>query len=161
MEKIITESLLEQIRLMKYDRSKTLEEQESKNIKLLREDCVQSMAIIDPKTGKGAYIDSVTGKPCVPNKSNQLVNKSNQPVKKDNKIKPLWNDNIKEFVHPAYVEYIDVPKNLIYIKNSDNTFSLKYPSAEPNDKLSADSPEVIQKKKSLFPDEQFKKNITY
>ena len=108
MKKIITEDLLQQIRLMNYDRSKTLQEQEQEfnNIRLLKEDCVQSMAMIDPKTGKGVYVDSVTGKPCTPKTPS-----STKIVKKDNPIKPLWNTNIKEFVFPAYVEYLDVPKD--------------------------------------------------
>jgi len=33
---------------------------------ILKEDCVQSMAQIDPNTGKPAYIDSKTGKYCNP-----------------------------------------------------------------------------------------------
>ena len=33
---------------------------------ILKEDCVKSMAQIDPKTGKPAYIDSKTGKYCDP-----------------------------------------------------------------------------------------------
>lgn len=157
MKKIITEDLLQQIRLMNYDRSKTLQEQEQEfnNIRLLKEDCVQSMAMIDPKTGKGVYVDSVTGKPCTPKTPS-----STKIVKKDNTIKPLWNTNIKEFVFPAYVEYLDVPKDKIYKKNADGTFSLKYPASGTNEKVSADSPEVIQKKKTIWYDDQFKKNIT-
>jgi hypothetical protein len=33
---------------------------------ILKEDCVKSMALIDPNTGKPAYIDSKTGKYCKP-----------------------------------------------------------------------------------------------
>jgi hypothetical protein len=154
IKKVLKEDLLQQIRLMNYDRSKTLQEQEFNNIRLLKEDCVQSMAMIDPKTGKGMYVDSVTGKPCTPK-----TPESTKIVKKDSTIKPLWNTNIKEFVHPAYVDYPDVAKYYIYKKNADGTFSLKYPEDEAGF-VSMDSPEVIKKRTEIFYDENFKKYIT-
>lgn len=40
--------------------------QSNKEKSILKEDCVQSMAQIDPRTGKPAYIDSKTGKYCNP-----------------------------------------------------------------------------------------------
>ena len=40
--------------------------QSNKEKSILKEDCVQSMAQIDPRTGKPAYIDTITGKYCNP-----------------------------------------------------------------------------------------------
>ena len=53
--------------LINYDFKKILSEQKQTN-KLITEDCVQSKIKINPKTGKGIYIDTSTGKPCTPNK---------------------------------------------------------------------------------------------
>lgn len=53
--------------LINYDFKKILSEQKQTN-KLITEDCVQSKVKINPKTGKGIYIDTSTGKPCTPNK---------------------------------------------------------------------------------------------
>jgi len=38
----------------------------NKEKSILKEDCVQSMALINPRTGKPAYIDTITGKYCNP-----------------------------------------------------------------------------------------------
>jgi hypothetical protein len=40
--------------------------QSNKKKSILKEDCVQSMALINPRTGKPAYIDTITGKYCNP-----------------------------------------------------------------------------------------------
>jgi len=40
--------------------------QSNKEKSILKEDCVQSMALINPRTGKPAYIDTITGKYCNP-----------------------------------------------------------------------------------------------
>lgn len=107
MEKLLTEELLKQIKLINYDRSKSIFEQKEK-------------------------------------------------------IKPIWNNQIKEFVHPAYVSYLDVPKDKIYKKNSDGTFSLKY-SSEDNkfkqEKVSTNDPEVIKKRMESYQSETFNKFI--
>lgn len=41
----------------------------------------------------------------------------------------VWNKHIEEFVHPAYQDYISVPKDKIYIKNNDGSFDYKYPES--------------------------------
>lgn len=107
MEKLLTEELLKQIKLINYDRSKSIFEQKEK-------------------------------------------------------IKPIWNNQIKEFVHPAYVSYLDVPKDKIYKKNSDGTFSLKYSSEEnkfKQEKVSTNDPEVIKKRMESYQSETFNKFI--
>ena len=107
MEKLLTEELLKQIKLINYDRSKSIFEQKEK-------------------------------------------------------IKPIWNNQIKEFVHPAYVRYLDVPKDKIYKKNSDGTFSLKYSSEEnkfKQEKVSTNDPEVIKKRMESYQSETFNKFI--
>ena len=45
---------------------KTVINQSNRKKLILKEDCVKSMAIIDPRTGKPAYIDTITGKYCNP-----------------------------------------------------------------------------------------------
>ena len=40
--------------------------QSNKEKSILKEDCVKSMALINPRTGKPAYIDTITGKYCNP-----------------------------------------------------------------------------------------------
>ena len=40
--------------------------QSNKEKSILKEDCVQSMVLINPRTGKPAYIDTITGKYCNP-----------------------------------------------------------------------------------------------
>lgn len=51
---------------------KTVINQSNRKKSILKEDCVQSMVQIDPRTGKPPYIDSITGKYCNPNKSTEL-----------------------------------------------------------------------------------------
>ena len=107
MEKLLTEELLKQIKLINYNRGKTILEQKEK-------------------------------------------------------VNPVWNNKIKEFVHPAYTYYLDVPKNKIYIKNSDGTFSLKFPSDENVFKpkiISTNDPEVIKKRMESYQSETFNKHI--
>lgn len=109
------------------------------NSKLLTEELLKQIKLINYNRSKPLY--------------EQNINEANGP------IKPLWNKNIKEFVHPAYVDYPDVNKEYIYKKNSDGTFSLKYPEDETG-VVSMDSPEVIKKRTEIFYDENFKKYIT-
>ena len=45
---------------------KTVINQSNRKKSILKEDCVQSMALINPRTGKPAYIDTITGKYCNP-----------------------------------------------------------------------------------------------
>ena len=45
---------------------KTVINQSNRKKSILKEDCVQSMALINPRTGKPAYIDTITGKYCDP-----------------------------------------------------------------------------------------------
>jgi hypothetical protein len=45
---------------------KNVIKQSNKEKSILKEDCVQSMAMINPRTGKPAYIDTITGKYCNP-----------------------------------------------------------------------------------------------
>ena len=109
------------------------------NSKLLTEELLKQIKLINYDRSKSSY--------------EQNLSESNGP------IKPLWNKNIKEFVHPAYVDYPDVAKQHIYKKNADGTFSLKYPKGETG-VVSMDSPEVIKKRTEIFYDENFKKHIT-
>ena len=51
---------------------KTVINQSNRKKSILKEDCVQSMALINRSTGKPAYIDTITGKYCNPNKSTEL-----------------------------------------------------------------------------------------
>ena len=73
------------------------------NSKLLTEELLKQIKLINYDRSKPSY--------------EQNINEANDP------IKPLWNKNIKEFVHPAYVDYPDVAKQHIYKKNADGTFS--------------------------------------
>ena len=60
------------IRLTESDLSRIVKnviKQSNKEKSILKEDCVQSMGQINPKTGKTAYIDSKTGKYCDPNQN--------------------------------------------------------------------------------------------
>ena len=109
------------------------------NSKLLTEELLKQIKLINYDRSKPTY--------------EQTLSEVSTP------IKPLWNKNIKEFVHPAYVDYPDVKKEHIYKKNADGTFSLKYPKGETG-VVSMDSPEVIKKRTEIFYDENFKKYIT-
>ena len=51
---------------------KTVINQSNRKKLILKEDCVKSMALIDPRTGKPAYIDTITGKYCKPKKPTEL-----------------------------------------------------------------------------------------
>lgn len=79
----------------------------------------------------------------------------------EQKVTPRWNPHIRMWTHPAYSDYeFNVPKNMIYKKNSDGTFSPKYPSSNMMDKdftISKDDPDII---KQNWLNIQFKENIT-
>lgn len=53
----------------------------------------------------------------------------------EQKVTPMWNPHIRMWTHPAYSDYeFNVPKNMIYKKNSDGTYSPKYPLSNMMDK---------------------------
>ena len=79
-----------------------------------------------------------------------------------------WNPHIRMWTHPAYTDYPDVPKENIYIKNSDGTFSLKYPEFKnlgsgDSGYVSIDDPDIRQQTMDLenkkFIEKTFNKNI--
>ena len=113
---------------------------------ILKEDCVKSMAQIDPKTGKPAYIDSKTGKYCDPCKE-QLKKLRNDPtysqvIKKMKEYALLewweWYDKLNlQLTHGetmTYVEYIK--KEIEILKGCPSTS--RYSEAPPTtDRLGA------------------------
>ena len=82
----------------------------------------------------------------------------------EQKVTPRWNPHIRMWTHPAYSDYeFSVPKNMIYKKNSDGTYSPKYPSSNMMDKdftISKDDPDIIKQTIKLENEKQFKENIT-
>ena len=67
-----------------------------------------------------------------------------------------WNPHIRMWTHPAYSNYeVSVPKDYIYIKNSDGTFSPKYPNYHyrigqgEKGYVSKDDPDIIQQTMDL------------
>ena len=61
-----------------------------------------------------------------------------------------WNPHIRMWTHPAYSNYeVNVPKNFIFKKNDDGTFTNKYPSSTgfgvDSDVISKDDPDIIHK----------------
>jgi hypothetical protein len=82
----------------------------------------------------------------------------------EQKVTPMWNRHIRMWTHPAYSDYeFNVPKNMIYKKNSDGTYSPKYPSSNMMDKdftISKDDPDIIKQTIKLENEKQFKENIT-
>jgi len=68
------------------------------------------------------------------------------------------------WTHPAYSDYeFNVPKNMIYKKNSDGTYSPKYPLSNMMDKdftINKDDPNIIKQTIKLEKEKQFKENIT-
>ena len=77
--------------------------------------------------------------------------------------KPAWNPHIRMWTHPAYSDYpVNVPKRYLYTKNSDGTFSPKYPNSNSG-YVSKDDPDIIQQTMDLedkkFIEKTFNKNI--
>ena len=85
---------------------------------ILKEGCVKSMAQIDPKTGKPAYIDTITGKYCNPTTTPRGVNPT------DKKLTDLivTNSNNKNTIPPEYVKRI----RLIFPKKGTETTMLNF-----------------------------------
>ena len=66
--------------------------------------------------------------------------------------KATWNPHIRMWTHPAYSDYpVNVPKEYIYIKNSDGTFSPKYPNDNNIERgyVSKDDSDIIQQTMDL------------
>ena len=82
----------------------------------------------------------------------------------EQKVTPMWNPHIRMWTHPAYSDYeFNVPKDMIYKKNSDGTYSPKYPLSNTMDKdftISKDDPNIIKQTIKLEKEKQFKENIT-
>jgi hypothetical protein len=81
----------------------------NKKKSILKEDCVQSMVQIDPNTGKPAYIDTITGKYCNPNKPTTPTPRGVNPAFNDQKSLTdliVTNSNNKNTVPPEYVKKI-------------------------------------------------------
>ena len=80
-----------------------------------------------------------------------------------NDPKPLWNPHIRMWTHPAYSDYeFNVPKNMIYRKNSNGTFSPAYPEStevQLGSSISKDDPDIIKKTMELEDEKFFKKHI--
>ena len=75
-----------------------------------------------------------------------------------------WNPHIRMWTHPAYSNYeVNVPKNFIFKKNDDGTFTNKYPSSTgfgvDSDVISKDDPDIIQQTISLENEKLFNKHI--
>ena len=78
-------------------------------------------------------------------------------------INATWNPHIRMWTHPAYSDYpVNVPKRYLYTKNSDGTFSSKYPNSNSG-YVSKDDPDIIQQTMDLedkkFIEKTFNKNI--
>jgi hypothetical protein len=73
---------------------------------ILKEECVKSMALIDPKTGKPAYIDSKTGKYCKPKTT--TTQRSVNPTEKNLTDLIVVNSkpSNKKTISPKYVKKI-------------------------------------------------------
>ena len=86
-----------------------------------------------------------------------------------NDPKPLWNPHIRMWTHPAYSDYeFNVPKNMIYKKNPNGTFSPAYPYPSPentevrlggSNSISKDDPDIIKKTMGIEDEKFFKKHI--
>jgi hypothetical protein len=86
-----------------------------------------------------------------------------------NDPKPLWNPHIRMWTHPAYSDYeFNVPKNMIYKKNSNGTFSPAYPYSSyentevrlgGSNSISKDDPDIIKKTMEIEDEKFFKKHI--
>jgi hypothetical protein len=87
---------------------------------ILKEGCVKSMAKIDPKTGKPAYIDTITGKYCNPTTTPRGVNPTDKKL--TDLIVVNSNPSSNKTIPPEYVKRI----RLIFPKKGTETTMLNY-----------------------------------
>jgi hypothetical protein len=77
-------------------------------------------------------------------------------------VNPVWNPHIRMYTHPAYSDYVDVPKQFIYIKNSQGKWVQKYSAVDTYGKkqdVSIDDPDVAKERMKAYNQETFKKYI--
>jgi hypothetical protein len=87
---------------------------------ILKEGCVKSMAKIDPKTGKPAYVDTITGKYCNPTTTPRGVNPTDKKL--TDLIVVNSNPSSNKTIPPEYVKRI----RLIFPKKGTETTMLNY-----------------------------------